>query len=90
MDQQLITDKKTGNKKIKWVDDVPTRTFCFNTDEPIYSDEHFFHFEESVKTILNYISKWCKFNSQWSIPSSGGEAKRWIYEEMRSCFTNNN
>ena len=68
------------------MDDITSITHAFTTDEKIYSDEHFFHFQDSVTTIVNHIDGHLEWNPNFHIPASGGEAKRWLYSQMRSCW----
>jgi len=91
MSQNLVTDTKTGVLKLKWENVPNTETYAFHTDEPFYSDEHFFYFENSVKTIVDHLQAWlATAPTQTSIPSSGGEAKRWLFESVKKCWINNN
>ncbi len=87
--QKLVRCKKTGEQKLKWEDDITTITHAFSTDEKIYSDEHFVHFENSVNMIINHIDTYLGFTNH-AIPSSGGEAKRWLYTQMRNCWSKEN
>ena len=84
--QKLETNRKTGVQKLKWSDDITTITHAFTTDEKIYSDEHFFHFQDSVTTIVNHIDGHLGWNPNFHLPASGGEAKRWLYTQIIGCW----